>query len=123
MGNEFHRYLIAGVFNTAVGYIAFLVALRVFGMNPAVSNGISYAIGLLSAYIINALFVFRAARHSRRTLLRFMAGFCVAYAINFAVLHIMIEGAALRAEFAQVFAMAAYTVAFYLINKHFVWKI
>lgn len=119
--SEFLRYLAAGLLNTAVGYLAFLLAFHLLGLNALLANAVSYAVGLCCAYVVNALFVFRGARHSPQAVLRFLAGFCVAYAINFAVLQLALE-AGMRAELAQLVAMASYTVSFYLINKRFVWK-
>lgn len=121
MRSEFQRYLVAGVFNTIVGYLAFLAAFTVLGLNAAFANVISYAVGLLSAYVVNTLFVFRESRHSARTVLRFLAGFGLAYAANFVVLSLLMTEASFPAEFAQVLAMGTYTVVFYLLNKYFIW--
>lgn len=122
MKNEFHRYLAAGLLNTAIGYASFLIALHALGLTPITSNGISYAIGLLSAYIMNGAFVFKKSRHSIESLLRFILGFFIAYAINIGTLHSSTEYIGLRPEIAQIFAMASYTISFYFINKYFVWK-
>ncbi len=122
VSNEFHRYLIAGLINTAIGYVTFLIALHAFGFSATSSNGISYAAGLLSAYVMNLAFVFKKSKSSADSIFRFLLGFSIAYAINIAVLKISIQGTGLPPEIGQIFAMVAYTVSFYFINKHFVWK-
>lgn len=121
--SEFLRYLVAGVVNTFVGYAVFLAALHGLGLGVFASNALSYATGLTAAYLQNRYFVFRGARHSSAALLRFLAGFGVAYLVNLAVLELAHARLGLRAEWAQLFAMVAYTVSFYLINRCYVWRV
>ncbi|MDY0021419.1 GtrA family protein [Arenimonas caeni] len=122
MKSEFVRYLASGVVNTLAGYLAFLLALHGLGLGLFAANAASYAVGLTVAYGLNLAFVFRGSRHSGGALARFLAGFAAAYAVNLGVLALAHGQAGLRAELAQVAAMAAYTVSFYLINRHFVWR-
>lgn len=123
MNKEFFRYVLSGIINTAIGYAVFLICLHVFEWKATTSNGASYAIGLLSAYMMNLMFVFEKSRHSIETIARFLAGFAIAYLINLAALEFFIRKIGLPAEIAQIFAMASYTISFYLINKHFIWKV
>lgn len=122
MKAEFARYLMSGVVNTVAGYSAFLLALHGFGLGQFAANAASYAVGLAVAYTLNLAFVFRGSRHSTGALARFLAGFALAYAVNLAALHVSHALLGLREEFAQVAAMVAYTVSFYLINRCFVWR-
>lgn len=119
---ELSRYFASGVINTIVGYLIFLVALNFFKLNPFFSNAISYAFGLLSAYILNLFFVFKYSSHSFAALVRFFIGFGFSYAVNMAVFNIAITHLEIRPEISQIFAMLSYTICFYLINKFFVWK-
>lgn len=121
MRAEFQRYLAAGVANTAVGYLVFLAVLHLAEAPPLVANIASYAVGLGVAYLLNLAFVFRGARHSGTALGRFLAGAALAWLVNAAVLEAGIRGLRLAPEFAQILAMTAYTVSFYLINRHLVW--
>lgn len=122
MRAEFERYLVSGVVNTLAGYSAFLLALHGFGLGVFAANAASYAVGLAVAYTLNLAFVFRGSRHSSGALARFLSGFVVAYGINLAALHGAHAVLGLRPEFAQIVAMVAYTVSFYLINRYFVWR-
>jgi putative flippase GtrA len=118
---ELVRYLIAGVVNSLTGYLVFLGALRLAGLDMAVANVLSYAAGLMVAFVLNRAFVFKDSVHTRAAALKFLAGFAVAFAVNSGVLHLAHGALGLRAELAQLCAMAAYTVTFYLINKHVVF--
>lgn len=121
MSAELLRYLVAGVLNTLVGYLVFLGALHLLGLSVPVSNLISYAIGLMVAYALNNAFVFKGSAHSLAAVSKFLAGFAVAFGVNSAVLHVAHAQLGIRPEIAQLFAMVAYTVTFYLVNKYVVF--
>ena len=119
--SELIRYLAAGIINTLVGYCVFLVMLNVIGLNPYYSNAISYAFGLIVAYIMNLLFVFKKSSHSLRSGYRFFIGFGISYGLNIMVFNASILYFKFQAEISQIMAMASYTICFYLINRYFVW--
>lgn len=118
---EIIRYFIAGVANTAVGYVTFLLLLHEGRWSPLYANAGSYAVGLTVAYVLNLLFVFSHSSHSFGAILRFLVGFAISYAVNIGVLQLMLSEAQFMPEYAQLFAMVSYTVSFYLFNKYFVW--
>ena len=120
--SEVLRYAIAGGINTVVGYGAFLMALRWINLSPGISNAIGYAIGLSVAFTLNGFFVFKNARLSLRAGMRFTIGFAIAFALNQATLFCLIRVFQIIPEIAQIFAMATYTLVFYLINKYLVWN-
>lgn len=115
------RYLVAGLFNTLVGYLAFLAALHLLSLDVAMANLISYAAGLMVAYILNCAFVFKGRARADGALWKFLAGFAAAFAVNSGTLHLSHSVLHVRAELAQLMAMASYTVTFYFINKYIVF--
>ena len=121
MSSELLRYIGAGMINTLVGYLAFLIVLRGFATSVEAANVISYACGLACAYLLNRRFVFRAQAPSPSAPWKFAAGFALAFAVNASVLRAAIGLLGLAAEAAQLLAMAAYTITFYLINKYVVF--
>jgi putative flippase GtrA len=118
---ELLRYALVGVFNTLLGYGIFLLALRYFGLSPAVANAVSYAVALLAAFVLNRLYVFQHAPFSWRSVLRFITAFALAFGINQWVLWALLRWT-VRAEFAQIAAMVTYTLVFYVLNKFFVFS-
>ncbi len=118
---ELLRYGATGVVNTLVGYGVFLAALRLLGLAPEAANALGYAVALALAFTLNRLVVFRGSRASPAAALRFALAFALAFAVNQAVLALLVRLAGVEAEIAQVAAMAAYTVLFYLLNKFFVF--
>lgn len=121
MRAEFARYVAAGLVNTAVGYAVFLAVLHLAGAPPLVANVLCYVAGLTVAYVLNLRFVFAGARHSLATTARFLGGAALAWLVNAATLEVGVRALALRAEYAQLAAMAAYTLSFYAINRAWVW--
>ena len=119
---EIIRYAVIGIFNTIVGYCVFLIFINEFGFSASISNTISYAIGIALAYILNAVFVFKGAKHTSKSFMKFALSFLGAYSINIIVLKVSMNAFFIRAEISQIFAMASYTVVFYILNKFFVWR-
>lgn len=120
---ELLRYAVGGLLNSLVGYLAFLVALHVFSLSISASNVIAYAAGLTVAYMLNKNFVFQGRPHSMALVWKFLFGFAIAFGTNLLVLHGAGALLHLRAELAQLAAMAAYTVTFYLMSKYFVFRV
>ncbi|WP_088282562.1 GtrA family protein [Ideonella sp. A 288] len=118
---EFVRYLLAGLANTAVGYAAFLALLWGAGLGPRAANAGSYAVGLCLALLLNRYFVFEGATVTPGAVVRFAAGFGVAYALNLATLWRLLD-LGVPPAWAQLVAMAVYTIGFYAINRLWVWR-
>lgn len=120
--SEFFRYGLAGVVNTFVGYLAFLLFYRYMYWSPAISNVGGYAFGLVCAYFLNRAFVFSAsANNSSRRVGRFILAFFIAFALNQLVLFVLHTKLGLLAEWAQIAAMLIYTIVFYFLNKWYVF--
>lgn len=120
--NQLLRYGVVGVVNTCVGYALFWVGLRLFGLGPNAANAVSYAICLCLSFMLNRSFVFNSAGPAKHAAWRFALAFCVAFSLNQAILWGLLWGGWLSPEIAQLFAMVAYTVLFYLLSKFFVFR-
>jgi putative flippase GtrA len=118
----FVRFLLVGLANTAVGYGVILIFQYVFSAGYMVSNACGYAIGALVSYFFNKSFTFKNTRAHGDALPRFLLAVTSAYLINLAALKIAISLLQLPAAIAQGAAILAYTVCFYVISKHFVFR-
>lgn len=119
---ELLRFFIVGVLNTASGYAIFWVLLKLLGLSPQWANAVTYAISLCIAFVMTRNFVFRASAVSaRNTVWRYLLAFGAAFAVNQAVLWLLLR-TGLRAEFAQLGAMVSYTIVFFILNKLFVFQ-
>lgn len=119
---ELGRFLVVGIVNTAFGYGIFWLGLHALGLSAPVSNALSYAISLCLSFVLTRTFVFRDnGKRSGGAAWRFIAAFAIAFAVNQAVLWILLR-LSLRAEIAQLCAMASYTIVFFGLNKFFVFQ-
>ena len=118
---ELLRFAIVGVLNTAFGYAVFWVGLKLLGLSPQLANMLGYAVSLCLAYVLTRKFVF-APTSGQRAAWRFIVAFAVAFALNQAVLWLLLHAAGWRAELAQLGAMISYTIIFFLLNKFFVFR-
>jgi putative flippase GtrA len=112
---EFFRYLISGLINSVISYVAFLIFLKYFNFSVYFSNFLSYALGLISAYVLNKYFVFKRTEGGGYVI--FLGSFLFSYCLNFISLIFFIKIFNTQVEIAQLFAMAVYTFSFFILNK------
>lgn len=115
------RYAIAGAFNSVFGYLAFLLAHNGFGVDVFFSNIVAYGVGLSVAFFLNSSFVFRSSSGACRKAALFCIAFVASYLLNLGVLYLLVLGFDTSAEVAQIFAMLAYSVSFYLVNRYLIF--
>lgn len=116
------KYLIAGLVNTLVGYGVFLLLLATSIMLPEVANAISYVIALVVAFILNKVFVFKSSVKNAVAIPKFIAAFAISFLVNQLVLILFYRLLNSPAAIAQIPAMVSYTIVFYVLNKHYVYK-
>lgn len=119
--HEIIKYGLVGVINTIIGYGVFLIAYEWAKFSPEMANAIGYLFGLCAAFILNKIFVFNQREISFVESVRFLIAFMLAFGLNQAMLIFLINYSPVPVEVAQIFAMAIYTVLFYLLSKYFVF--
>ena len=88
MAGEFLRYLIMGGTNTIVAYAIYLVLLR--WMRYEFAYSIGYAVGIVMAYALSALFVFRQPMR-KRSAMRFPLVYLAQFLISLGLLRLAVE--------------------------------
>jgi putative flippase GtrA len=121
-GGSLVRFLLVGSANTVLGYGTILLFQLGLEWPPVWSNSMGYAVGLSVSYWLSRTFVFRSQRgHSKSLpLFAFVAVGC--FGLNLLVLKVAVDWFALHAVFAQAIAIASYTIAFYLLGRHLVFR-
>lgn len=86
-------YLIAGGWNTLFGYLNFVILYYFFEqyVHYTILVVISYILSITNAYICYKLFVFRTKGNWLKEYLRFYMVYGVAFAVNMALLVVMVE--------------------------------
>lgn len=132
---QFVKYAIVGVMNTLLTLGVIFLCKSVFGFNPYVSNALGYAIGLINSFMWNRSWVFKAAdgRISRQAI-KFITGFAVCYAVQFAVVWLLNQSSFGTLEWdimgfslsgygvATLIGNVAYTVCNFVFNRLITFK-
>lgn len=116
------RFGLAGLANSAVGWAVIFAGVWA-GLSDFAANAAGFGVGLVLSFTLNRRFTFGVTGAVKgREVARFLAAFAVAYGANLAVLvaarSMLGEGNAL----AQLPAIAAYVVIFFLLSQFFVFR-
>lgn len=114
------RYLSVGLVNTLVG-LSLIWSLMFLGLHPLVANAAGYGVGMVIAFFLNREWTFQVAARSGQAT-RYIISFLISYGINIAVLISTISFFESAGFIAQPVAIAAYSVSFFLISKHYVFR-
>lgn len=120
--NQLSRFLLVGVFNTALGYAVIFGCMYLAGLSPELSNAAGYMVGLLVSYFLNRYFTFRSAQRRSTEFARFVLVFLTAYTGNLVVLVVLVRILTVHAGFSQVIAGVIYIGTAYMLNKHYVFR-
>lgn len=120
--SQFLRFLVVGFLNTAVGFSVFLVLRYGMKIPLNLSNGIGYAVALIVAYYLNKHFVFNDQPSQPGKMSLFVICFLLAFGLNLVVLNTSAYVFHLPDFAAQLFAMGAYTIVFFALNKYVVFR-
>lgn len=116
------RFGLTGLANSAVGWAVIFGGLWA-GMSGLAANAAGYAVGLVLSFTLNRRFVFGVTAAVRgREVAKFLAAFAVAYGANVAVLRAVQPVLGADSPLAQLPALAAYIVIFFVLSQLFVFK-
>jgi dolichol-phosphate mannosyltransferase len=114
-----------GAINTIVSLVVILGLSKGFGVHYLLANIVGYAVGLALGFVLHKFITFRAtANHSPapRQFKLFLLVFAVAYAVQFIMLIILVDGLGWNDILAQIIACGVYTVIGFLGNRSFTFQ-
>jgi len=111
---EFARFLAAGLVNTGVGYGAYLLLLQWIGYELAYAA--AYVIGIVIAYVLNSLFVFRR-RMGLRTAWKYPLVYLAQYLFGAALLYAMVNWLGFDRRWAALIALFLSVPVSFLLNR------
>ena len=116
------RFVVVGLFNTALAYALFLGFFFLTNLSALASNTLSYLIVILIALPLYRRFVFDASQQQTVSeVVTYLVSAAVAFSLNLLVL-ITLASLGLSAPLAQIGAMTGYTICFYLLNRFVVFR-
>jgi len=114
------RYTLVGMLNTLT------TLLVIYGIKESVgdywANAIGYGVGLVMSFCLNRAYTFGHDGAISGAALRFLAAFAVCYAINLAVVALLVDGVGVNGYLAQPCGMASFTVSFYILLRSHVFR-
>lgn len=120
--SQIARFVVVGLVNTALGYALFAGFFFLTDLSAPASNALSYLIVIFIALYLYRQFVFKISRdHTVSDLFTYLTCAAAAFSLNLLVLVTLLD-LGLHATSAQIAAMAAYTVCFYLLNRCVVFR-
>lgn len=111
-----------GAINTLLGYGVIYLCMLGLGWSAVASNLAGYAVGLCCSFLLNRRLTFRSDGAAPREARRFLTAFAVAYLLNFAMLLASIHLLGIPAVWSQVVSGIAYTGAFFVLSKWYVFR-
>lgn len=116
------RFALTGLANSAVGWAVIFGGLWA-GLSGLVANAAGYGVGLLLSFTLNRRFVFGVTGAvSGSEVAKFLTAFAIAYGINVAVLLLAQSVLGADSALAQLPAIAAYVVIFFVLSQRFVFR-
>jgi putative flippase GtrA len=115
------RFLIAGTFNTALGYAIILAGLGL-GLGDFAANALGYGIGIPLAHQLHRRWTF-AVRHnlSWSEALRFAGAFALAYGANLGVIWAGQAAGLVANPLVQLAAILTYAAVFFVLSRFVVF--
>lgn len=87
---QLSKYALVGAMNTLLTLCVIFLCKSVFGVNPYLSNGIGYFVGLVNSFLWNRSWVFHAGEGKiHHQAVRFLLGFALCYTIQFFVVWLL----------------------------------
>jgi len=115
------RYMGSGAFNTLVGF-SVMFALMWVGVSPFIANIAGYAVGFVCGFILSKKIVFRSNGSFVSESIRYLIAFLLAFFLNLAVLHVLLNEIGFSVVLAQLGAAACYTGSMYILTRLYVFS-
>ena len=122
---QVYRFGIAGIANTAVGFLA-ITALDIgLHLPPALANAIGFGLGIVLSFVLNRSFVYRSDAPVAKSGPQFLLVVAIAFALNQAVLAFAgyILGVSAAAHIAaQLAGMSVYTIVVFILCRVWIFR-
>lgn len=116
------RFLAVGALNTLVGLSVIFMAKAIAGASDVTANVTGYGVGLVLSFLLNRTWTFGHRGDQWSALGRFLLVFAVAYALNLAVVLLLVRGLQLNSYLSQILGVVPYTVFGYFASRHLVFR-
>jgi len=116
------RFLMVGALNTLVGLSVIFMAKAIAGAGDVTANVAGYGVGFVLSFLLNRTWTFGHRGDRWSAMGRFLLVFAVAYALNLAVVLLLVRGLQLNGYLSQMLGVVPYTVFSYFAARHLVFR-
>ena len=110
----FLKYIGSGLFNTAAGYLVYVILL--LWLDYKIAYTLSYIFGICLSYLLNLNIVFEQ-KHSMKKMIAYPAVYLVQYPLGIVLLYVFIELLSIDKYVAPIFTALAIFPLTFLITK------
>jgi len=114
---EFIRFVIVGALNTAGGYVIFLIYLLF--MNHQVAYSAAYFTGMVTAYILQSIFVFRQPLDWRKAV-KYPSVYIAQYFVGLFLITLFVDGLGIPAELAALINMVIAVPMTFILSRYII---
>lgn len=119
-------YLIGGVLSTIVNWAAYIVCSRLFHLHYMPSTVVAFIVGVVFAYLVNKIMVFKSKDFSVSTICKefivFTTGRVATLLMEMGMMFVFVDLCHLYDLVAKFICLIFVTIANYLISKLLVFK-
>jgi putative flippase GtrA len=115
------RYGISGIVLNTLGFIFYVILLKLFNYSPMISLSISYPTIIVIYYISQSLFVFRKKLNIRDSI-KFFLNILFLYLVNILLLFIWTEKFNFSPTIVQLFIILFLILLNYFVQNKFIFK-
>lgn len=115
MNKDFLKFLFVGGLNTVITYLIYLLFIIYFQYK--IAYGIAYVVGIVSSYLMNSMFVFKA-RLSIRTMIKFPLVYLLQFIISILLLYFCVDFININEKLAPLIVIAITIPATFLLSKY-----
>lgn len=121
MHSRFLKFLLVGLFNTAVG-VALIAGGILVGLHPLVANALGFLVGLCISFLLNSRFTFNSGSRDVPMIARYLIAFLVAYGCNLVTVLALEQAFPRHVITTHVLGIVPYTIVFFLLADSFVFR-
>ena len=114
------RYLAVGGSVNGAGYLAYLV-LTWFGLSPRLAVTVLLPVSLWVAFQLHGRVTFGGSGRDRAAGLRYLAVSLTGYALNIALLTVLVDGAGIPHQIAQLFSVGLIALVMFQLMRRVVF--
>lgn len=116
------RYSLVGILNTLATLLVIYGLKAGFSAGDYSANATGYGVGLILSFYLNRAYTFGHDGALSGAAVRFLVAFAICYAINLAIVAVLVERVGMNGYLAQPCGMVFFTISFFILLRMHVFR-